>query len=125
MEQNVLLSLQMTRVVRKLAWLMIAFAVACASPTLPLPPPSVPSISQTDATHVTLSSVRGVEANAIVVIYNRNPAVSLEERVSGVQADAEGTWTQTIFASDGDVVDITQEFGTTQSPPTTIQIQQP
>ncbi|MEO7113483.1 MAG: hypothetical protein ABI183_23795 [Polyangiaceae bacterium] len=113
----------MTRFVRKLAWLAIAFAVACASPTLPLPPPSIPSISQTDATHVTLSSDRGVEANAIVVIYNRNPAVSLQERVTGVQADAEGTWTQTVFASNGDIVDITQEFGTTQSPPTTIQIQ--
>jgi hypothetical protein len=114
----------MTRFARILAWAAVAFAVACASPTLPLPPPSIPSISQTDATHVTLSSVRGVEANAIVVIYNRNPAVSLQQRVTGVEADAEGTWTQVIVASDGDIVDITQEFGTTQSPPTTIQIQQ-
>ncbi len=123
MVRNVLLGLQMTRFVRILAWASVAFAVACASPTLPLPPPSVPSISQTDATHVTLSSVRGVEANAIVVIYNRNPAVTLQERVTGVQADTDGSWTQTIVASQGDIVDITQEFGTTQSPPTTVQIQ--
>jgi hypothetical protein len=113
----------MTRFVRKLAWLAVAFAVACASPTLPLPPPSVPSITETDATHVTLSSVHGAEPNAVVVIYNRNPAVSLQERVTGVQADAGGSWTQTIVASNGDVVDITQEFGSTQSPATTIQIQ--
>ena len=110
--------------VRKLmAAVAIAFAIGCASPTLPLPPPSIPSISRGDSTHITLSSVRGVEANAIVVIYNRNPAVSLQERVTGVQADADGTWTQTVFASLNDVVDITQEFGTTQSPPTTVQIQ--
>src|ERR1700689_3080214 len=107
-----------------MAWVMIAFVVACASPTLPLPPPSIPSLSRTDSTHVTLSSVGGVEANAIVVIYNRNPNVSLQERVTGVQADTNGSWTQTIVASLNDVVDITQEFGTTQSPPTTVQIQQ-
>ena len=102
----------------------IGCVVACASPTLPLPPPSIPRISRTDSTHVTLSSTEGVEANAIVVIYNQNPAVSLEQRVSGVQADGKGSWTQTIVATTGDVVDVTQEFGTTQSPPTTIQIQQ-
>ena len=111
-----------------MARVTVAFAitcvVACASPTLPLPPPSLPSVSRTDATHVTLSSKEGVEANAIIVIYNRNPAVSLQQRVSGVQADANGSWEQTIEATVGDVVDVTQEFGTTQSPPTTVQIQQ-
>ena len=114
----------MSGFVRKLAWISIAFAVACASPTLPLPPPSIPALSRTDSTHVVLSSLGGVEGNAIVVIYNRNPNVSLQQRVTGVQADASGSWTQTVVASLNDVVDITQEFGTTQSPPTTVQIQQ-
>ena len=114
----------MSRLVRILAWASVAWAVACASPTLPLPPPSVPSESRSDATHVTLSSVQGVEANAIVVIYNRNPAVSLQDRVSGAQADAQGTWSQTIFAGKGDQIDITQEFGNTKSPPVTIEIDQ-
>ena len=111
--------------VRKLmAAVAMAIAIGCASPTLPLPPPSIPSLSRTDSSHVVLSSVQGVEANAIVVIYNRDPNVSLQERVTGVQADANGSWTQTVVASVNDVIDITQEFGTTQSPPTTIQIQQ-
>ncbi|MEO8876593.1 MAG: hypothetical protein ABI461_13465 [Polyangiaceae bacterium] len=81
-------------------------------------------MSRTDSTHVTLSSAEGVEANAIVVIYNRNPDVSLQERVTGVQADGTGSWKQVIVATVGDVVDVTQEFGTTQSPPTTVQIQE-
>ncbi|MGH7280396.1 MAG: hypothetical protein ACRELY_02645 [Polyangiaceae bacterium] len=114
----------MSRLVRILAWASIAWAVACASPTIPLPPPSVPSVSRTDSSHVTLSSVQGVEANAIVVLYNRNPAVSLQERVTGVQADGQGTWTQTVFATKGDEIDITQEFGNTKSPPVTVEIDQ-
>lgn len=113
----------MLRSRRFLAAICIALGVACASPTLPLPPPSIPSMSQVDATHYTLSSTAGVEANALVVLYNQNADVSLQERVSGVQADEHGSWTQTIVATKGDAIDITQEFGSTKSPPTTIQIE--
>ncbi len=112
----------MLRSRRFLAIICVAFGVACASPTLPLPPPSIPTMSQMDATHYTLSSTAGVEANALVILYNQNPAVSLQDRVSGVQADEEGNWTQTIVATKGDAIDITQEFGTTKSPPTTIEL---
>lgn len=105
----------MSRLVRIVAMAALAWGVACASPTLPLPPPAVPSVSRTDATHVTLSSEQGVEANSIVVIYNHNPAVTLEDRVSGVQADGNGSWTQTIVATKGDEVEITQELGSTRS----------
>jgi hypothetical protein len=91
--------------------------VGCASPTLPLPPPSV---EQGGKVHLT--SVRGAEPNAIIVIYNLNPALPLDQRVSGAQADGVGSWDADTIASTGDVLDITQEFGSTRSPPITVQI---
>ena len=106
-------------------WTVAALALAafgCNSPTLPLPPPAAPDVSAVSPGKVHLSSVRGVEPNAIIVTYNRNPNVALGDRVYGAQADENGTWEQTITASPGDVVDLTQEFGSTRSPPTSIQI---
>lgn len=100
----------------------LLYAVACASPTLPLPPPSLPSVAVEQGGKVHLASVRGAEPNAIIVIYNLNPALPLDERVSGAQADGEGTWDADAIASSGDVLDITQEFGSTRSPPITVQI---
>ena len=113
----------MLRSRRFLAALCVAFGVACASPTLPLPPPSIPSSSQVDANHYALSSTAGVEANALVILYNKNPDLPLDQRVFGAQADGKGSWSQTIIATKGDAIDITQEFGSTKSPPTTIQIE--
>src|SRR5258708_22024756 len=94
--------------------------LAGTSPTLPLPPPSTPSISpSSEVGKVHLSSVRGAEPNALVIVYNRNPAVPLNQRIGGAQADGEGTWDADVVASSGDVLDITQEFGSTRSPATT------
>ena len=100
----------------------VAVSLACNSPTLPLPPPALPTVTDIANGTVHLSSTKGVESNAIVVLYNRNPTVPLNKRVSGSQADGEGTWEQTIFASPGDVVDITQEFGSTRSTQTSVTI---
>jgi hypothetical protein len=89
---------------------------ACASPTLPLPPPAVPDVGpSTEAGRVHLFSRHGAEANAIIVVVNLNPSVPLNQRVDGAQADQEGTWDADVLASSGDVLEITQEFGGTRS----------
>lgn len=98
---------------------------ACASPTLPLPPPSTPELAPEANGDWKLSSKRGVEGHAIVVIFNRNPNLPNADRVDGTQADADGNWEEIIKAAPGDVIDVTQEFGSTRSAPTTFRIPKP
>ena len=103
--------------------LVLLVAGACAAPTIPLPPPSLPVVSAgATADRVKLSSTRGVEPRALVVIYNRNPAVPLGQRVGGAEADDQGSWDTEVYAKAGDYLDITQEVGTTRSPPTTLRV---
>jgi hypothetical protein len=106
------------------ATLLVAVVGACESPTLPLPPPAIPSISTQGAPQgeVHLISKQGAEPNALVVVYNRNPAVPLDKRVGGAQADGQGTWDAFVVASPGDVLDLTQQFGNEMSPPTSVQV---
>ncbi len=103
--------------------LLLGAMLACTSPTLPLPPPSLPTIGTTSEPLVyRLSSERGAIPNALVVVVNRSTALSPEDRVNGTIADAEGSWELTLKASPGDVVDLSQEDGTTRSPSTTVTI---
>lgn len=95
----------------------------CTSPTLPLPPPAIPTITASPtAGMVHLTSKNGVEGNAIIVVYNRNPEVPLDRRVGGAQANAEGSWSCDVFASSGDALDITQEVADTRSAPITVKV---
>ena len=101
----------------------LLLAVACTSPTLPLPPPTAPLISLgTEPDTFKLASVNGAEPNALVVIVNRNEALPRSKRVSGTIADENGSWDATVFAKVGDVLDISQESGTTRSPGTTVTV---
>jgi len=101
----------------------LLFGIACASPTLPLPPPAVPTVSPSpEAGKVHLQSVRGAEANAIVVVVNLNPNVPNDKRVSGAQADATGSWDCDVTAARGDVLEVTQEFGSQRSAPIDVQV---
>jgi hypothetical protein len=103
--------------------LLAAWVAACAAPTLPLPPPSEPTISpQATAGTYRLSSERGAQGNAIIVIVNRNPDIPRNKRVSGAQADAEGSWDAEVVAMPGDALDITHEFGSTRSPSITVVV---
>jgi hypothetical protein len=107
---------------------LVVFALAgrgCASPTLPLPPPAVPGVLPgADADHVRLvAPCSGAEGGAIIVVVNQNPAVANDLAVSGARANPCGAWDATVYAHKGDVLDVTQEFGTTASPPTTVQLQ--
>jgi hypothetical protein len=108
------------------SWLLVALVaagIACTSPTLPLPPPTAPTISVgSEPNTFRLKSDRGALPNALIVVVNRNESVPRARRVEGTLADAQGSWELDIFASVGDFVDISQEDGTTRSPVTTVQL---
>lgn len=100
-----------------------AVALACTSPTLPLPPPALPTISAgTEPNTYRLSSVEGALPNALIVVVNRNEALPRDKRVDGTIADDRGSWEVTIFATPGDVLDIAQETGTTRSSSTQLTV---
>lgn len=97
--------------------------LACTSPTLPLPPPVPPSITAGSEPNTwRLTSQNGAQPNALVIAVNRNEALPRTDRVTGTIADAQGSWELVIIGRSGDHIDISQESGTTSSPPTTIQL---
>ena len=103
--------------------MLCAMLCACTSPTLPLPPPAEPSIlASVTPGLVTLTSTTGAQPNAIIVVFNTNPAVSRDDRVSATQADERGSWKVDVVASSGDRLDITQEIDTDRSPSTSITV---
>ena len=108
---------------RALAALVASFALACTSPTLPLPPPAAPTFSVgVDAGTFKLSSIDGAEPNAVIIIVNRDETLPRNMRVTGTIADGRGSWDATVVAKVGDVLDIAQESGTTRSPGTTVTV---
>ena len=102
--------------------LALVACLSCASPTLPLPPPEQPVATTTAPGMVHLVSTHGAEANAIIVVYNNNPTVADDKRVSGAQADAFGSWDCDVVASSGDVLSVTQQVGLAVSPPIDVQV---
>ncbi len=102
--------------------LPIAVALACASPTLPLPPPEAPEIlAGADADHVDLvAGCGGAEDYATIQIVNTNPSAA----VAGVIARATdcGAWNAQVFAHKGDVLDITQEYAAQASLVTSVLV---
>lgn len=102
---------------------ILAAAAGCATPTLPLPPPTEPSITaSTVPGKVHLHGVQSVTPNAIVIAYNQNPSVKREERVTATLSDEFGSWDMDVTASPGDVIDITQESSNTSSPSVQITV---
>jgi hypothetical protein len=104
-----------------------ALAMACASPTLPLPPPEEPTVSAgPDADHVILAvACGGAETGALIVIVNTNPSVPGDEAVGGAVVSDCGGWDATVLAHNGDYLDITQEIGTERSQPLVFQVSLP
>jgi hypothetical protein len=96
-----------------------AGAAACASPTLPLPPPEAPTQSEgVDADHITLTAgCGGAEGGALILIINENEAP--DRAVGGSEANACGAWDASVLAHSGDTLDITQEAGSLSSGATT------
>lgn len=90
---------------------------ACTSPTLPLPPPALPTIAtDVEPETYTLRSEKGAIANALIVGVNRNSTFAAEDRVNGTIADAEGTWQMKVRGKPQDIIDLTQDNGTGTSP---------
>jgi hypothetical protein len=107
-------------------WAFSALAlVACESPTLPLPPPALPTVAAgPDADHVHLSTTcGGAEPGALLVIVNENPVVPGDKAVSGSIANDCGAWDAFAYAHRGDLLDVTQELGTNASTPVRVPIQ--
>lgn len=105
------------------ASLAAALALACTSPTLPLPPPATPTITVgTEPDTFRLSSINGAEPNALVIIVNRNEELPRNKRVSGTIADAQGTWDAVVYAKKGDSLDILQDTGSGTSPATNVVV---
>jgi len=104
-----------------------ALAIACASPTLPLPPPEEPTVSPgLDADHVILTvGCGGADTGALIVIVNTNTTVPGDEAVGGALVSDCGGWDATVFAHEGDFLDITQELGTERSQPLVLQVRVP
>lgn len=103
---------------------LLALAPACASPTLPLPPPLAPTISAgADANHFKLSAPCGAaEGGFVIVVENTDAAIANDQRVSGSFSSACGAWDATVYATRGDVLNITQSDGIDVSQPAVVQI---
>jgi hypothetical protein len=103
----------------------VALLLACASPTLPLPPPEDPTISAgTDADHVRLGiPCGGADPGAIIVIVNDNSTVPPDQAVSGSLVTNCGSWDANVYAHTGDFLTITQEIGTQRSQPAVVEVQ--
>jgi hypothetical protein len=104
--------------------LPVGVAVACVSPTLPLPPPATPEITAgVDAAHVTLTSgCGGVEDGADVEIINTNPTVPGGQAGVVALASSCGAWSAVVFAHAGDVLSILQQYANVTSAPITVQV---
>jgi hypothetical protein len=101
-----------------------ALAMACASPTLPLPPPDEVSIAQgLDTAHVRLSGKCGSAlASAVIVIINENPSVAPDLAVSGALTTNCGAWDASVFAQTGDWLEVTQTLNGATSIPKDLRV---
>jgi len=99
----------------------VALALACASPTLPLPPPETPSIETVDAEHVNLvAGCGGAESGADILVQNvsRPPQTPNGPEFVGTTATTCGSWElDGVFAFSGDALRITQQYGSMVSTP--------
>ena len=110
---------RLSAVVRSLAPFAAGFGilcgVACASPTLPLPPPEAPTqTTGVDAEHIELSAgCGGAQAGADIIIINQTIEMTMPDQDVGVVslARACGAWKASVLARSGDVLAISQEAG--------------
>ena len=89
-------------------------ALACASPTLPLPPPEAPTqTAGVDADHIKLTAgCGGAQSGAIILIINQTlETTAMDMAVGGSIANGCGAWDSTVLAHTGDSLAISQESG--------------
>lgn len=97
--------------------------VACAAPTLPLPPPGAPVVEATDTPDVVrLVSVRGAQPDAVVLVVNENTSLPRATRVAATLADEAGSWSLEVAARPGDRLDVSQEYEGVRSSGTSVRV---
>jgi hypothetical protein len=119
--------------VRRLpAVLLVAVGVGCASPTLPLPPPSqIPTeAAGVDADHITLSAPCGsVPGSVYVQIINvgHPGGIPVPAGSTGVIVTSNlcGAYTASVYAHEDDQLEITYEEGLDVSIPQVVQVGEP
>ena len=101
----------------------VALVLACASPTLPLPPPEAPSVEVVDSMHVLLTAAcGGAEDYAEIQVKNLGHTDPTAPTVNenGTSTSSCGAWQIKVFALTGDALSITQEYGSSVSPAVTV-----
>lgn len=102
------------------AWALLG--PACASPTLPLPPPSVPTIGPGPmAGQVHLSAqCGGTQAGATVLVINDAQPTTKRDGVT--VSDSCGAWALDVYASSHDILQIQQIVGSEISDVVSVQV---
>jgi hypothetical protein len=99
---------------RVLFAVVVALAAACASPTLPLPPPEVSSAMAITGSNPSKFHIVGTsEPNAEIYIRNMNTTgwPDPAQQVEAALADDKGAWAADVFAFSGDYLTIDQNHG--------------
>ncbi len=101
---------------------ILAFAAAamvggCLSPTLPLPPPSPPNVSETDEVG-TYRLTGAVQARSHVTAWNWTTGLSY-----GEQTGADGRYDFLVYGSEGDSMSLTYRVGTDESEPADFELE--
>jgi hypothetical protein len=101
---------------------IVALALACTSPTLPLPPPEVPRVTLgPDADHVTLTATCNYpEHNTDIYIVNNN--APNDKRGTIATSDDCGAWTAVVYAHARDSLSITYIVDGMMSLPTVVPV---
>jgi hypothetical protein len=107
---------------------IFALVLACASPTLPLPPPLAPTISAgPDADHVKLVATCNVsERNVPILVITEamgGASVPLDQAVGGALTDPTcGSWDAIVYAHTGNALVITYQLDGQISQPTIVYV---
>jgi|SRR5580700_11201658 hypothetical protein len=109
----------------------VALVLACASPTLPLPPPEAPAVETVDATHVNLvAGCGGALPTATINVANQGPNGQGDPDPTypgqvGSQAMVSqcGSWQLKVYARAGDNLMITQVSDNEVSLPVYVAVQ--
>lgn len=101
---------------------VVVAGVACASPTLPLPPPSIPTIGPgAMAGQVHLSAqCGGTQAGATVLVINDSQPIGKRDAVT--VSDNCGAWALDVYAVKHDVLQIQQIVGSEISDSASVQV---
>jgi hypothetical protein len=104
----------------------VALVLACASPTLPLPPPEAPEQTVVDAQHVNLVGMCGgalPAADIEVQNVSRSDPTTRAQFIGTIASDC-GSWEiDKVFAEAGDNLVVTQVYDNQVSLPTPVTAQ--